>query len=189
MGARIGEILSLRTGAERGALAAAAGALLVLFLVAIFPPARLVSLVGPPPFPQALALIGAAAAITMGAEVGRRAARYRAPRRRRFAVLVLWTFVGYLASVTVAVDVLVLLDEGPGTLAAPFLLVVRGLVVGLLLVPWAALPIVLTAAGLERWTRTAPPRPGGGPGGPKGGTRLPRPDEAGEEEEGRRGAA
>lgn len=174
MAAKIVEFLSSRTGAERGALTAAAGALLVLLLAATIPPTRLPTLVGPDPMPQALALISASAAMAMGAEVGRRAVRYRAARARRLVVVLVWTFVAYLASVTVAVDVLVVLDEGPGTLADPFLLIVRGLVVCLLLVPWAVVPVALTAAVLERWTRSAPPRRGG-PGGPKGGTRAARP--------------
>lgn len=190
---KVVEVLSGRAGAERGALASAAGAILMLILTIAIRPARLPSLVGPDPMPQALAMISCAAAMMMGGEVGRRAVRYRATRARRLAILLLWTFVAYLASVTVAVASLVLAEEGAGRLADPFLLVVRGLIVCLLLLPWAVVPIAVTAVAVERWTRTGSFRAGGGPGGgPGGGTRMERPAARTAEPEGRdrrRGAA
>jgi hypothetical protein len=169
------EILSGKLAAERGALIAAAGALVVLAATAAWRPDFLVRLLGPDPAPQLLAVLSLFATLPAGGEMGRRAIHLRKAAEGRRLHLLVWTFVAYLASLTVGTAALTFADDGPGALADPFALVARGLAVSLLLLPWAALPIAGTAMALERWTRPSVERRLGPGGGPGPGTREPLP--------------
>jgi hypothetical protein len=177
MSLRLAGVPNTRTAAERGALTAAAGALLVLGATAAWRPDLLAILLRAEPNPQILPLMAFAAALPAGGELGRRAIRLSASAVQRRRRLVLWTFLAYVASVMFGAAALSVTEMGPGALADPYMLVGKGLTISLLLFPWAAFPLFVTAVALERWTR--PPRhratrggPGGGPGP---GTRARRP--------------
>jgi hypothetical protein len=175
------EVPDAKTATERGALTAAAGALLVLGATAAWRPDLLAILLRPEPTPQILPLMAFAAAVSAGGELGRRAIRLSASVVRRRRQLLLWTFLAYLASVMFGAAALGIADQGPGALADPYMLVGKGLTISLVLVPWAALPLFVTAVALELWTRPRRARetrggpPGGGPGP---GTRAPAPPRA-----------
>lgn len=167
------EVADTRAATERGALIAAAGALLVLGATAGWRPDLLLILLRQEATPQLLPIMAFAAALPAGGELGRRAIRLSASAVRRRRHLIAWTFLAYVASITFGAAALSIGEMGPGALADPYMLVGKGLTISLVLVPWAALPLFVTAVALELWTR--PPRErkrqGGPGGGPRPGTR------------------
>lgn len=172
------QILSTKAATERGALATAAGALLIVAATAAWRPDLLVRFLGPDPTAQILPLMSVAAALPAGGELGRRAVRFSASAVRRRRHLLLWTFLAYVASILFGSAAVSVAQLGPGALADPYMVLGKGLSISVLLVPWAALPIFVTTVALERWTRpgrgkgTRDGPPGGGPGP---GTRAGRP--------------
>jgi hypothetical protein len=145
--------VSARQGAARGALAAAGGALLTVAAAALLAPRLLLAVVGPDPIPQVLATCSTLTAALAGALLGRSGVRIRGTARQRFTRLALRTGLAYLGVVTLVVAAVSVAAQGPSALVFPFLLLTNGLGLALLLAPWAALPVVATAAVLEGWTR------------------------------------
>jgi len=152
-----------RAGAARGATAGAAGALLTIAAAAAWTPRLLAGVVGPPPVPSALAAASLAAAAAAGALLGRRLARTGGGTAARVGRAALWTAGAYVAAVAAAVAGVTVADQGPVTLVSPFGLAAYGVAVALLLLPWAALPVLGVAIVLERWTRAAAPSVRGHP--------------------------
>lgn len=145
-----------RDGAVGGALAAGAGALLMVALASRWPPALLAGVLGPPPLPATLAALASGFGIVTGALAGWRIARLRGTPPRRGALAAVALLVAYLAAVGGAVTVVLIADLGAAALMVPFSLLGRGLAVCVVLLPWAALPLGASAIVLEGWTRSPP---------------------------------
>jgi hypothetical protein len=163
-------------GAARGALAAAGGALLTIATTAVWTPRLLATVLGPAPFPAVLAAASAVGAVVAGALIGRWAVRVRRTSSSRLARIALRSGLAYLAAVALSVAAMSLLEQGPVALAFPFALVTNGLAVALLLLPWAALPVLATSLVIEGWTRPPArllPDHRSGPDHPTSSTRLP----------------
>lgn len=142
-----------RKAAGRAALAAAGAAVVTAALAARWPPGLLANVLGPPPLGAWLAAASILLAPAAGALVGRRAARAAPRLAGRAARTSLWTALAYLGTVTLPVVLLRVVEQGPVAFAFPFAILVNGLSVCLVLVPWAALPVVGAALLIERWTR------------------------------------
>lgn len=145
----------VRRAPALGACIGAACTLLTVLAAALVPPRLLGSVLGPPPFPAVLAAASLVTGVGAGALVGRRASRLGGPGPRRLGRIALFVGVGYLGAVTAAVVGMSVAEQGPTALAFPFQLVAHGLTAGLLLAPWAALPLTAGAVALERLTRPA----------------------------------
>lgn len=142
-------------------MASAGGALLTVGTAALWTPRLLANALGPAPLPAMLAAASVLAWVIAGALVGRWAVGVRGSPSGRIGRLALRTGLAYLGAVTLSVAALSVLEQGPAALAFPFSLVAHGLTVAILLLPWAAVPVLATALVVEGWTRP-PARAGAG---------------------------